>query len=257
MRKYILFSITFLLVLIPNSITAQNLQTQEKNTYIVNGHNNIDNAITELANKLLQNNRLNGTNEEITITSFVDLHQFNKTTHFGRTISEAFFNELFTRGFNVTDFRGQETISINANGEYYLTRNIKLLNKDITSSYVLIGTYTYFEGKMVLNARILDNMSGKVVASARTNYLTNDCKLTNSCRKIRIISHNISKKKSHKSDFAIVDFNTPKQHFIKNKNPYKEKGKRKEYSRNINNVVQSNYNTVQPKSNHPLVNLIK
>ena len=83
----------------------------------------------------------------IAITSFVDLHQLSKTTAFGRTLGETFFNELFIRGFNVADFRGQNALTVNTTGEFFITRNAKLINKNIPNTYVLVGTYSSIDNK--------------------------------------------------------------------------------------------------------------
>ena len=144
-------------------------------------HQTIDKTIQDLANRLFSSSKISKEAiNDIAITSFVDLHQFDKTTHFGRTLSEGFFDELFIRGFHVSDFRGQGTLSINKEGEYFLTRDVKLLNKDVQSDYVLVGTYTIFENKVLINARIMDNQNGRILASARANYITNDCNVLQS-----------------------------------------------------------------------------
>jgi len=241
-KLHIKLFFTFIISALVMTLNANDMKLNENSKYKINGHNELNNVITELADKLFLFNKLSGVNEEIAITSFVDLHQFDKTTHFGRTLSEAFFDELFTRGFNVSDFRGQETLSINKNGEYFLTRDVKLLNKDVTSAYILVGTYSLFEGKILINARIIDNMSGKVLASARSNYLSNDCSVVENCAKprtINIVKHGI-KTDSKKQDFAKADaIAINKHYFIQRKaDPKEEK-------------------VVQTKTLYPLVNLIK
>ena len=85
-------------------------------------------SINDIADQLLASARIK-TADKIAITTFVDLHQLNKTSHFGRKLSESMYNELHTRGFYVVDVRGTKTIRINAEGEFFITRNIKLLNK--------------------------------------------------------------------------------------------------------------------------------
>ena len=152
-------------------------------------HSTIDTVIQDVANRLLLTSKIPKDQEgNIAITSFVDLHQFNKATHFGRTLSEGFFDELFIRGFQVSDFRAQESLSINNEGEYFLTRDPKYLQDTIQSDYTLVGTYTIFENKILINARILSNFDGKIVASARANYVTNDCRVLQNCKKPRAIS---------------------------------------------------------------------
>ncbi|MEA3289080.1 MAG: FlgO family outer membrane protein [Campylobacterota bacterium] len=143
----------------------------------------INETIIRLSDQLLSTSRISS-GEKIAITSFVDLHQLNKTTHFGRKLSESFFKELHVRGFSLVDARGTETIRINADGEFFITRDIKLLNKKvIENSYVLVGTYTRFGDGVMVNARIMDNISGDIVSVARTIIHVSDCDLYENCIK--------------------------------------------------------------------------
>ena len=166
--------------------------------YAKQTHKTLNKTIVDLADRLFSSSRIRNTNmSDIAITSFVDLDQFNKTTHFGRTISESFFDELFVRGFNVTDFRGQNSLSVNANGEYFITRNVEKLSKNIMNQYVLVGTYSKFEDSISINARIMDNSNGRIVASARSYYHSTDCKILENCiekkpRKLAIVTDGCS-----------------------------------------------------------------
>ena len=186
-------------------------------------HTEIDKAIQDLANRLFSSSRLKKEKvDDIALTSFVNLHNFDTTSHFGRTLSEAFFDEMYIRGFAVSDFRGQETITINDNGEYLLTRNIKKLNKDIQSDHALVGTYSVFEEKVLINVRIVDLMSGKIVASARANYVTVNCRVLNTCakpRKIMIVSGDSNKhdiKKAKNKTYAMYPAAKPmRQYYVK------------------------------------------
>ena len=142
----------------------------------------IDEVITNIADQLLSSTKLENIKADtVAITSFVDLHKFNKTTHFGRVLGESMYSELFKRGFTITDFRGQSSISINANGEYFISRDHKRLKSSFTNKYVLVGTYTIFNQQYMINVRIIDNISGVVVATARTFYDNNSCELSESC----------------------------------------------------------------------------
>ena len=140
----------------------------------------ITDTVEKIAQQLLatmHNKKINS----IAITSFVDLDQLNKTTHFGRIMGESFFNALDKRGISVMDFRGQKSLSINADGEFFLSRNVKKLHSHIKDEYVLVGTYAKIEEGILINTRIIDNLSGKVVASSRVVFHSNDCKLFESC----------------------------------------------------------------------------
>lgn len=152
----------------------------------------VDDKIVELADSLLSSSRIAQADMgNIAITSFVNLHNLSRTSSFGRTLAETFFNELFIRGFNVADFRGQNALSVNPTGEFFITRDVKKINKKVVNSYVLVGTFSAIDKKVVINARIMDNQTGRVVAAAKTYYETNDCYLLNNCpkpRTIRIVS---------------------------------------------------------------------
>jgi TolB-like protein len=153
-------------------------------TYIFQDLNSV---IVALADQLLVTNGINNkkkSQNKIMLTSFVDLNQFNKTTVFGRLVSESMFNELYIRKFKVADIRGQNAVSINANGEFHITRDIKKLKKHIEGiNYILVGTYVKFENNsLLLNARILDSLNGDVISSARIVYKPRDCKIFNICQ---------------------------------------------------------------------------
>ncbi|MEA3513176.1 MAG: FlgO family outer membrane protein [Campylobacterota bacterium] len=160
------------------------------NGYIspVGSNGMVDDKIIELADSLLSSSRIAQSDMgNIAITSFVDLHNLTKTTSFGRTLAETFFNELFIRGFNVADFRGQSALSVNSTGEFFITRDVKKINKQIANSYVLVGTYSIIDKKVLINARIMDNRTGRVVASAKTYYKSADCRVLGNCPKPRTI----------------------------------------------------------------------
>ncbi|MCK5110700.1 MAG: hypothetical protein KAQ94_04190 [Arcobacteraceae bacterium] len=151
-------------------------------------YQNLNGAIVAIADQLLTSNIKKQANTSLILTSFVQLEQFNKTTTFGRLISESLFNELHIRKFKVTDFRGQDAIVVNANGEFHITRDTKKLKDQIdTVEYIVVGTYSRFENESVLiNSRIMDSLSGEIISSARIIYHPKDCSLFDICRKPRV-----------------------------------------------------------------------
>jgi len=146
----------------------------------------LNDAILSLANQLSTNNKLQTADTgTITLTSFVDLRKLNKTSQFGRVLGESLFSELFIRGFNVTDFRGQDAISVNKTGEFFITRDISKLASEVSNTYILVGTYSKIDQNVIINARIVDNKTGKLVTSARAMYANDDCSLFGTCNNIR------------------------------------------------------------------------
>jgi len=175
-----------------NTIEIVSQSTNPAYVASVGSNGPIDDKIVELADSLLATSRIAQSDiTNVAVTSFVDLHNLSKTTAFGRTLGETFFNELFVRGFNVADFRGQQALSVNPTGEFFITRDVKKINKKIANSYVLVGTFSAIDGKVLINVRIMDNITGRVVASAKSYYKTSDCRILGNCpiaRTIRIVS---------------------------------------------------------------------
>ncbi len=189
MLKFLQISLISILsmVIFSGCTTAKQQRLAGTNNYV--SPSSLNDAIDNIANQLRIGTTLNFKSDKgtIAVTSFVDLNQLNKTTQFGRILGESMINELFVRGFNVSEFRGQGAISINKNGEFYITRDTKKLNGEVPNTYVLVGTYAQIEDRTLLNVRIIDNKTGKLIASAREIYDQDYCVLSNNCGKKRII----------------------------------------------------------------------
>ncbi|WP_368030274.1 FlgO family outer membrane protein [Arcobacter sp. s6] len=175
--------------------TKQHLEVAADNQKYVTTQNTLEATITSLAAQMMQNKKMD-TNKPVLITSFVRLDEFKKTTEFGRVISESLINELSNRGFNIIEFRGQMAVSINDEGEYFISRKPHEIKGSIPNTYVVVGTYSRQAGKIMLNARVIDNITGKIISSARSTYahgVANDCMMFRDCAPARTI--NIVKEK--------------------------------------------------------------
>lgn len=170
--------------------TKQHLEVAADMQKNVTTQNTLEATIASLATQMMQNKKMD-TNKPVLITSFVKLDEFKKTTEFGRVVSESLINELSNRGFNIIEFRGQMAVSINDEGEYFISRKPHEIKNSIPNTYVVVGTYSRQLGKIMLNARVIDNITGKIITSARSTYahgVMNDCILFNDCRPARTIN---------------------------------------------------------------------
>ena len=143
----------------------------------------LEDTVSKIADQMFSTMVVKPNVEAIAITSFVDLNQLNKTSHFGRIMGESFFNELHSRGLKVADFRGQRTLIVNADGEFFLSRDVKKLNSTVTTKYALVGTYSRVKEGVIINARIIDNLTGVVVASSRVVHHSLSCEIFENCKK--------------------------------------------------------------------------
>jgi len=170
--------------------TKQHLEIAEDKQKNVTTQKTLEGAISSLATQMMRNKKMS-TNKPVLITSFVRLDSFKKTSEFGRVISESMIDELSNRGYNIIEFRGQMAVSVNDNGEYFITRKTNRLKDKIPNTYVVVGTYSRQYGKIMLNARVLDNVTGKIISSSWSTYnheLRNDCMLFKDCRPARTIN---------------------------------------------------------------------
>lgn len=151
--------------------------------------NSLEATISSLATQIMTNKKLD-TTKPVLITSFVRLDQFKTTSEFGRVVGESLIDELSNRGFNIIEFRGQMAVSINDKGEYFLSRKPHEIKNEVPSTYIVVGTYSRQNGKVILNARVIDNITGKVISSARSTYVHNlahDCVLFGDCPPMRTV----------------------------------------------------------------------
>jgi TolB-like protein len=153
-------------------------------SFLANNHfDDLNNAVMELANQLLLNIKSsNQKNNQFTVLTFVNLNNFKSTSNFGRVISETLINELHTRHFKVIDFRTQNDLSVNSDGEFILTRDSDKLKDEIPQSMLITGTYSLInENQLVLNARIVDNFTSEVLSTGKVIYTYENCKIMDIC----------------------------------------------------------------------------
>jgi TolB-like protein len=170
--------------------TKQHLEVAAEMQKDVTTQETLESTIASLAAQMVENKKMD-TNKPILITSFVRLDEFKQTSEFGRIVSESLINELSNRGFDITEFRGQMAISINDEGEYFISRKPHELKSKIPNTYVVVGTYSRQMGKIMLNARVIDNITGKIITSARATYVHNikeDCIIFKDCAPARTIN---------------------------------------------------------------------
>lgn len=170
-------------------ITKQHLEVAKDKSDNVTTQDTLEATINSLATQMMQNQKMS-TQKPVIITSFVRLDSFKKTTEFGRVVSESLIDEMSNRGFNIIEFRGQMAVSVNDDGEYFITRKIQKLKGKIPNTYVVVGTYSRLYGKVMLNARVIDNITGKIITTARSTYYhgrKNDCIMFKDCKPARTI----------------------------------------------------------------------
>lgn len=121
----------------------------------------------ELALQLTSGMRGAGGGQRLILTTVVDLDNLYTTTRFGRTLTEALSTSLFRHGFGVVEIRKSAELFVRDNrGELMLTRDVKLMAKQQQAAAILTGTYSLTPTTVILNLKLLDAGSQKVLSVA-------------------------------------------------------------------------------------------
>jgi TolB-like protein len=102
--------------------------------------------------------------------SIVDLNNLSETSPFGRLVGEHLIHELQVRGWPVSDIRLSKNFMINEMGEFSLSRDLKKIRELMPAVNVVTGTYTSTRDGVLLNVRVLNLESGRIVSSAQTRF---------------------------------------------------------------------------------------
>ncbi|MBI3874332.1 MAG: hypothetical protein HY307_04955 [Arcobacter sp.] len=144
----------------------------------------LDSAIVEISNQLLLN--IPSTSQKqnkLILTTFVDLNTLSKTSSVGRIISESLIDELHSKNFKILDFRMQEVITVNSQGEFSLSRDINKLKDEVPEALIVVGTYALIDDNtMVLNARIMNTFTSDVISTAKVIYTYKNCQEFDICK---------------------------------------------------------------------------
>ncbi|MDL2317294.1 hypothetical protein LJC59_09560 [Desulfovibrio sp. OttesenSCG-928-A18] len=99
-------------------------------------------------------------------TAFVHLDDFNRTSSFGRLISEQLIFEFNQRGYPIREYRMPGSIRVKADGEYILSRNVGSVSARAKPAVVIVGTYYNDKDAIFINARLVRPSDGRVLRTA-------------------------------------------------------------------------------------------
>lgn len=127
-------------------------------------HNLAGDLFRNLANADPENGDLgNG----LMVCTFVELKKLSRSSSFGRYLAEQLMSEMQQRRYEVVEIRKSQAVTIQEKrGEFGLSRNPAEVSPSVTVGAMLTGTYTPSKESIVINARIIDNRSARLLSSA-------------------------------------------------------------------------------------------
>jgi len=107
------------------------------------------------------------------ITSFVNIDSLSETSSFGRLMAENLIYELNSRHWKVFDVRFTKGISINESGEFSLSRDGEKIRDAYKVGGIVVGTYSFGNNHIIVNARVIDIDSGAIVSAGQISLPVN------------------------------------------------------------------------------------
>jgi len=132
----------------------------------------LHNDIYDLAEELFRNladvdSEHGGMDKSILVCTFVDLKKLTRTSSLGRYVAEQLMSEMQQRHYEVVEIRKSQAVMLQEKlGEFGLSRNPAEISQTVAAGATLTGTYTPSKYSIVINARIIDNRSAKLLSSA-------------------------------------------------------------------------------------------
>lgn len=106
-------------------------------------------------------------NKGVLVCTFVELKKLSRTSSLGRYVAEQLMNEMQNRHYEVVETRKSQAVMMQEKrGEFGLSRNPAEVSQTVAAGAMLTGTYTPSKDSIVINARIVDNRSAKLLSSA-------------------------------------------------------------------------------------------
>jgi TolB-like protein len=108
-----------------------------------------------------------GLEQGVLVCTFVELKKLTRTSSFGRDVAEQLMSGMQQRHYEVVEIRKSQAIMLQEKrGEFGLSRNPAEVSQSAAAGAMLTGTYTPSKESIVINARIIDNRSAKLLSSA-------------------------------------------------------------------------------------------
>jgi len=105
--------------------------------------------------------------KSILVCTFVDLKKLTRTSSLGRYVAEQLMSEMQQRQYEVVEIRKSQAVMLQEKrGEFGLSRNPAEVSPTVAAGAMLTGTYTPNKDSIVINARIIDNRSARLLSSA-------------------------------------------------------------------------------------------
>jgi len=105
-------------------------------------------------------------NQPILIGSFVNIDNLDKSSTFGRTVSECIASRLNQRGYKVVEMKLRNSVFIRkSGGEFLLSRELKNISVEHNAQAIVVGIYSEASTYINITSRLI-NVSDNTILSS-------------------------------------------------------------------------------------------
>lgn len=100
------------------------------------------------------------------VASFVDINQLEKSSSFGRIVSQQMASAITSKGYTVKEMLLRNNVYIrHAQGEFLLSRQLRNISNQHNAQAVVVGTYAIGSNNVYATAKIISTESNTIIAS--------------------------------------------------------------------------------------------
>ncbi len=133
----------------------------------VSGEPNLVHVSYEIADRLMANLKEPlAQNKTVLVASFVDVQYMQRSSNFGRMMSEYICSRLGQKGYRVIEMKLRKDIYVKEKGgEFLLSRSVKEISDAHDAQAVVVGTYAQAMTNVYISARVVRADGGEIISS--------------------------------------------------------------------------------------------
>lgn len=132
-------------------------------------HTTVNDYSRNIVHELMEQHLALEDNAMVAVTdlSYTD-SSLDQGSLFSHHFSEAIIYDLHRFGVAVLDYKATDYIRVTPEGDFVLSRNFEELKAELPIKYVVTGTMTKHRQGLLVNARLIEIDSKRVISAART-----------------------------------------------------------------------------------------
>jgi TolB-like protein len=107
-----------------------------------------------------------GHKKPLIFASFVNINNLERSSSFGRIVSQQFATYFSSAGYNVAEMLLRQNVYIKQQqGEFLLSRELKNISKQHNAQAVVVGTYAVGKNSIYITSKMVNTHTNEIISS--------------------------------------------------------------------------------------------